>query len=136
MPAGARGTKIMLCVPVVVTEAWCWVNGHYAGHRSYQEAYVRPAEMELDVTEFIRAGQANLIVIRVDTSLSAEQAAEGIQSRALSTPNPDSERRCPSRSLLLGPVSDHKNGDAELDWDRPSPISSPVQAERFRRPVP
>ena len=50
VPAAAQGKKIMLCVPVVVTEAWCWVNGHYAGHRPYQEAYVRPAEMELDVT--------------------------------------------------------------------------------------
>jgi hypothetical protein len=70
-------------VPVVVTEAWCWVNGNYAGHRPYQEAYVRPAEMELDVTPFIRPGQTNVIAIRVDTSLSAAQAAEGMQSRAL-----------------------------------------------------
>ncbi len=83
VPAAARGKKTMLCVPVVVTEAWCWVNGKYAGHRPYQEAYVRPAEMELDVTQFIRAGQTNVITIRVDTSLSAAQAAEGIQSRAL-----------------------------------------------------
>jgi hypothetical protein len=83
VPAAAQGKKIMLCVPVVVTEAWCWVNGHYAGHRNYQEAYVRPAEMELDVTQFIRPGQSNVIAIRVDTSLSAAQAAEGMQSRAL-----------------------------------------------------
>ncbi len=83
VPATARGKKMMLCVPVVVTEAWCWVNGEYAGHRPYQEAYIRPAEMELDVTSLIRPGQANSIAIRVDTSLSAAQAAEGIQSRAI-----------------------------------------------------
>ena len=77
VPAAAQGKKVMLCVPVVVTEAWCWVNGHYVGHRPYQEAYVRPAEMELDVTEFVRPGQTNVIAIRVDTSLSAAQAAEG-----------------------------------------------------------
>jgi len=82
VPRSAQGKKIMLCVPVVVTEAWCWVNGHYAGHRPYQEAYVRPAEMEVDVTPFVRPGQANVIAIRVDTSLAAAQAAEGIQSRA------------------------------------------------------
>jgi hypothetical protein len=82
VPAAAQGKKIILCVPVVVTEAWCWVNGNFAGHRPYQEAYVRPAETELDVTQFIRPGQTNVIAIRVDTSFSAAQAAEGIQSRA------------------------------------------------------
>lgn len=83
VPASAQGKKAILCVPVVVTEAWCWVNGQYAGHRPYQEAYIRPAEMELDVTPLVRPGQTNLIAIRVDTSLSAAQAAEGIQSRVL-----------------------------------------------------
>jgi hypothetical protein len=83
VPAASQGKKVMLCVPVVVTEAWCWVNGNYAGHRPYQEAYVRPAEMELDVTQFIRPGQTNVIAIRVDTSLSAAQVADGMQSRAL-----------------------------------------------------
>ncbi len=83
VPATAGGKKIVLCVPVVVTEAWCWVNGQYAGHRPYQEAYVRPAEFEIDVTDLVRSGQTNVIAIRVDTSLSAAQAAEGIQSRVL-----------------------------------------------------
>ena len=83
VPATAGGKKIVPCVPVVVTEAWCWVNGQYAGHRPYQEAYVRPAEFEIDVTDLVRSGQTNVIAIRVDTSLSAAQAAEGIQSRVL-----------------------------------------------------
>ncbi len=39
--------------------------------------------MELDVTPLVRPGQTNLIAIRVDTSLSAAQAAEGMQSRAV-----------------------------------------------------
>jgi len=81
VPASAQGKRVMLCVPVVVTEAWCWVNGQYAGHRPYQEAYVRPAAMEIDVTRLIRPGQKNLIALRVDTSLSPAQAAEGMQSR-------------------------------------------------------
>jgi hypothetical protein len=82
VPATAQGKKVRLCVPVVVTEAWCWVNGQYAGHRPYQEAYVRPAEFELEVTPYLRPGQANVIALRVDTSLSPAQAAEGLQSRA------------------------------------------------------
>jgi hypothetical protein len=81
VPATAQGKKIMLSVPVVVTEAWCWVNGTYAGHRPYQEAYIRPAEMELDITPLVRPGQPNVVAIRVDTSLSPAQAAEGLQSR-------------------------------------------------------
>lgn len=83
VPASAQNKKVLLCVPVLVTEAWCWVNGNYAGHRPYQEAYIRPAEMELDVSPYIRPGQSNVIAIRVDTSLSAAQAAEGMQARAL-----------------------------------------------------
>jgi hypothetical protein len=81
VPGAFQGKQIMLCVPVVVTEAWCWVNGQYAGHRPYQEAYVRPAEFEIDITPLVRPGQTNHIAIRVDTSLSPAQAAEGIQSR-------------------------------------------------------
>lgn len=82
VPAGARGKKVMLNVPVVTTEAWCWVNGRYVGHRPYLEAYIRPATMELDVTEAIRPGERNVVAVRVYTSLSAAQAAEGIYSRA------------------------------------------------------
>lgn len=82
VPESARGKRVMLYVPVVVTEAWCWVNGKYVGHQPYREAYIRPASMELDVTEAIRPGANNVIALRVDTSLSPAQAAEGMQSRA------------------------------------------------------
>ena len=81
VPASAVGKRVKLCVPVVVTEAWCWINGRYVGHRPYQEAYTRPAAMEIDVTDAIRPGQPNVIALRVDTSLAAAQAAEGLQSR-------------------------------------------------------
>jgi hypothetical protein len=59
------------------------VNGCYVGHRPYREAYIRPAQMEFDVTEAVRPGETNLIAVRIYTSLSAAQAAEGIYSRAL-----------------------------------------------------
>jgi hypothetical protein len=48
VPASARGQKVMLYAPVLETEAWCWVNGRYVSHRPYQEAYIRPAQMEFD----------------------------------------------------------------------------------------
>jgi len=81
VPASAKGKKVILYAPVVETEAWCWVNGQYVGHRPYQEAYVRPAPMEFDVTDMIRPGETNVIAVRVSTSLAAAQAASGILSR-------------------------------------------------------
>ncbi len=81
VPASARGKKVILYAPVVETEAWCWVNGQYVGHRPYQEGYVRPSPMEFDVTTMIRPGATNVITVRVSTSLAAAQAASGILSR-------------------------------------------------------
>jgi len=81
VPESIRGRKVVLYAPTVETEAWSWVNGQYVGHRSYREAYIRPAEMEFDVTEAIRPGESNLIAIRVGTGLSLAAAAGGLQSR-------------------------------------------------------
>jgi hypothetical protein len=81
VPASARGQKVMLYAPVVETEAWCWVNGRYVGHRPYQEAYIRPTQMEFDVTDAIRPGETNQVTIRVSTSLAPAQAASGLLSR-------------------------------------------------------
>jgi hypothetical protein len=81
VPESAQGQRVMLYAPTVETEAWCWVNGQYVGHRPYREAYVRPAEMELDVSEAIRPGQRNLIAVRVGTGLCLAAAAAGLQSR-------------------------------------------------------
>jgi len=43
---------------------------------------VRPAHLECDVTEALRPGEKNLIAVRVNTSLSEAQGAEGLYSRA------------------------------------------------------
>ena len=89
VPATARGKKVLLYAPVVTTEGWCWVNGQYVGHRPYLEAYIRPAQMEVDVTDALRPGETNVIAIRVSTSLSPAQAAEGLQGRVfLYAPKP------------------------------------------------
>jgi hypothetical protein len=81
VPAAARGKRVMLVAPVVVDEAWCWVNGKYVARRPYLEAYIRPAPLEADVTDALQPGRTNVIAIRVDTSLAPAQAAEGLQCR-------------------------------------------------------
>jgi hypothetical protein len=64
--------------PIVATEAWVWVNGEFVGHRDYAEAYIRPAEVNFDVTKQIKPGK-NVIGVRVSTSQSRIQVAEGFQ---------------------------------------------------------
>lgn len=78
VPAAAIGKPIRLYAPIVATEAWVWTNGEYTGHRPYQEAYIRPAELSFDVTRQVRAGR-NVVGVRVSTSLSRIQVAEGFQ---------------------------------------------------------
>ena len=82
VPQSAAGETVMLNVPMVSTEAWCWVNGEFVGHRPYQEAYIRPAQMECDVTDAIKPGAVNTIAFRVNTGLCESEAAEGLYSRA------------------------------------------------------
>lgn len=90
VPESAKGKRVVLYAPVVETEAWCWVNGEYVGHRPYMEAYIRPAQMELDVTKALRPGTVNVIALRVSTGLNLAQAAGGITSRLfLYTPQPE-----------------------------------------------
>jgi len=81
LPESAAGRRVHLYAPVVETEAWTWVNGRYVGHRPYREAYIRPAEMDLDITDAVRPGEDNTIAIRVSTSLASAAAAGGLQSR-------------------------------------------------------
>jgi len=81
VPEAAQGRKVMLYAPVVATEAWCWLNGQYVGHRPYKAAYERPAQMELEITDVVRPGETNVVAIRVSTSLAPAQAAEGLLSR-------------------------------------------------------
>ncbi len=82
VPPDATGKRVMLYFPVIETEGWCWVNGQYVGHRPYLEAYIRPAQMEAEVTEALRPG-ANTIVLRVSTSLAPAQAADGLVGRGI-----------------------------------------------------
>jgi hypothetical protein len=81
VPEVARGQKVLLYAPVVETEAWAWVNGKYIGHRPYHESYERPNEMELDVTDALKPGQANVISIRVSTSFNSAAVAGGLIGR-------------------------------------------------------
>lgn len=81
VPPSAAGKKVMLRVPVVESEAWVWVQGNYAGHRKYQDAYERPCDMDIDVTDMIQPGTTNVVAVRVSTGLSPAQAASGILSR-------------------------------------------------------
>jgi hypothetical protein len=49
----------------VVNEAWVWVNGRYAGHRSYIMPWFRPHHVDLDVSKLIEPGRSNRISVRV-----------------------------------------------------------------------
>jgi len=82
VPSAVQGRRVMLYIPNLTTEGWVWVNGQFVGYRPYMEAYVRPAHLECDVTEALRPGEKNLIAVRVNTSLSEAQGAEGLYSRA------------------------------------------------------
>jgi hypothetical protein len=94
VPASAAGKKVLLYAPTVETEAWAWVNGKFAGHKPYHEAYERPTnEAEFDVTAAFQPGKKNSVAIRVHTGMNAAQAASGMISRAfLYTPKPSAPK--------------------------------------------
>jgi len=83
VPKKAAGRKVILFAPALETEAWAWVNGKYVGHRPYKEAYERPSELSLDVTDALQPGKRNVIALRVHTSLNPAVAAGGLVSRAM-----------------------------------------------------
>ena len=90
VPRSAIGKPVRVYAPIVATEAWVWCNGEYAGHRPYSEAYIRPQPLEFDVTPQVKAGR-NVIGVRVNTSASRIQVAEGFQGPLfLYSPKPDS----------------------------------------------
>jgi hypothetical protein len=78
VPRKAIGKPVQAYAPVVTTEAWVWCNGEYVGHRPYFEAYTRPQPIDFDVTRQVKAGK-NIIAVRVNTSASRIQEAEGFQ---------------------------------------------------------
>jgi len=89
VPKSALGKPIRLYAPVVVTEAWVWNNGEYVGHRPYFESYIRPQSMEFDVTGTVKEGR-NVIGVRISTSASRVQVAEGFQGPLfLYSPKPE-----------------------------------------------
>lgn len=89
VPATAAGRKAVLVVPTLTTEGWCWVNGRFVGYRPYLEAYTRPSSLECEVGAALTPGTTNEIVLRVNTSLSEAQAAEGLYGRVyLYSPRP------------------------------------------------
>ncbi|NQU09666.1 DUF4838 domain-containing protein [bacterium] len=89
VPGSARGKKVMLYAPTVETEAWVWVNGQFVGHRPFHEAYERPNEIDLDVTDALQPGRSNSIVVRVHTGLGPAAMAGGFYSRLfLYSPKP------------------------------------------------
>lgn len=81
IPRQFSGKKIMLYAPFVTCEAWVWVNGRYAGHRKYLEAYISPAEINMDITHLVDCGKKNTIAVLVSTGLSPAQAADGFLGR-------------------------------------------------------
>jgi hypothetical protein len=83
VPASAAGKPVRLFSPFVTCEAWAWVNGEYAGHRDYLEAYISPAAIDLDVTKLIKPGAKNTIAVWVSTGTAKSQAPEGILGRVL-----------------------------------------------------
>lgn len=81
VPAAAAGKTVKLYAPVVIAEAWVWMNGKYIGHRKYQEAYIRPAPLDFDVTGAVEPGKKNTIAVRVSTGMNLTQAPDGFQGR-------------------------------------------------------
>jgi hypothetical protein len=80
-PKVANGKKVYLYTAAIEPEAWIWINGKFAGHRPYHEAYERPNALDLDITDFLKPGQNNTIAIRVDTGLGAAAIADGLCAR-------------------------------------------------------
>ncbi|MGQ9592104.1 MAG: DUF4838 domain-containing protein, partial [Planctomycetota bacterium] len=80
VPPQVEGRRVFLCAPAVVSEAWVWVNGRYAGHRPYRMVWFRPHELELEVSKLLRPGARNRIAIRVLANIDV-WGASGIYER-------------------------------------------------------
>ncbi len=82
IPKVTKGQPLHFCVPTISPQAWVWVNGEYVGHRLYQEPYIRPASLDMDISKAAQPDRKNLIVVRVGTGMNRTQAPEGFLSRA------------------------------------------------------
>jgi hypothetical protein len=93
VPEVTAGRAVRLYCTVAETEAWVWVNGVYVGHRPYNEAYLRPNELDLEVTDALAPGGNNSVVLRLHTNYQPAQMAAGLASRLfLYTPSDDHPR--------------------------------------------
>jgi hypothetical protein len=81
VPASASGKTVKLYCPAAETQAWVWVNGKFVGHRPYIEAYIRPAPIDMDVTNALVPGKKNRVVVRMHTNYMPSQMATGLVSR-------------------------------------------------------
>jgi hypothetical protein len=81
VPAAAKGKPAKLYCMAAETEAWVWVNGKFVGHRPYVEAYIRPCEVDMDVTHALVPGKTNSVVVRLHTNYQPAQLAAGLVSR-------------------------------------------------------
>jgi hypothetical protein len=81
VPAAARGKTVKLYSPIVVDDAWVWMNGSFVGHRGHLDPYIRPAPIEYDVTNLIQPGKPNVIAVRVHTGLCPTAVADGFMGR-------------------------------------------------------
>lgn len=81
VPNSSKGKPVTLYAPIVVDDAWVWVNGRYIGHRGRIEPYNRPAPLQFDVTTAISTGQPNVIAVRVGTGYCATAVADGFMGR-------------------------------------------------------
>jgi hypothetical protein len=82
IPRVAKDQSVRLCVPTISPQAWLWVNGEYVGRRLYQDPYIRPATLDLEISKAVKPGAKNLIVVRVSTGANRTQAPEGFLGRA------------------------------------------------------
>ena len=64
IPEVAKGKRAGLFCPAVVDQVWVWVNGTYAGRSDYVSCFVRPHEVDIDITPYLQPGK-NAITLRV-----------------------------------------------------------------------
>ena len=74
VPAEAAGKPLRLAIGGLYgNELWTWVNGRLANHRTRLNAR---NPLDIDVSDYIRAGQTNHIALLVET-LPADRNARG-----------------------------------------------------------
>jgi len=81
VPAAAKGKPIHVYSPIVVDDAWVWVNGQFVGKRGHLDSYWRPAPVEFDVTPFVQPGKTNIVAVRVTTGFNNAGSTDGFMGR-------------------------------------------------------